>query len=158
MHPLLFAALVAAWGVAKNPVRALVRPAAALAAGLACGAVMSAAAGGLAGSADRVHDGIDGQDPGGSTRFSLWQGAFEVIKGHPFTGAGPDGLYLGFPVGPALRRQTRSGWHARPSPSAAASPGAIWARLFWNLPWPFRAWRREKRMLQASCCLIYGKK
>ena len=90
--------LVATWWVAGNPFRDLARPGAALAAGFACGLLMSAAAGGLAGSADRVHDGIDGQDPGGSTRFSLWQGAFEVIKGHPFTGAGPDGLYLGFPV------------------------------------------------------------
>jgi len=90
--------LPAAWWLAGNPFRALRRPGIALAGGVAAGIALSVAAGGLAGSASRVEGGIAGSDAGGSTRVSLWRGTIEVIKARPLLGAGPDGLYLEFPV------------------------------------------------------------
>ena len=94
-----FAALLpVCWWLAKNPLRTLLRPGLAMAAGFFAGAILSSLAGGLEGSADRVQGGVSGEDPGGSTRFSLWRGAIEVIKAHPLVGTGPDGLFLSFPA------------------------------------------------------------
>ncbi len=95
----LFALLVpVSWWVARNPWRELRRPGSALAAGFLVGALLSLGAGSLGGTASRVQSGVTGADAGGSTRFALWQGTLEVIRAEPLHGAGPDGLYLAFPI------------------------------------------------------------
>ncbi|MEO8540751.1 MAG: O-antigen ligase family protein [bacterium] len=95
----LFVALVpVSWWVARNPLRELFRPGLAAVAGLGIGALLSLLAGGLAGTASRVQAGAAAADAGGSTRFALWKGTLEVIKSEPIHGAGPDGLFLAFPV------------------------------------------------------------
>ncbi len=86
------------WIVARNPWKALVHPGAAVLAGFAAGAVLSLAAGSLPDTAERVHGGVIGADAGGSTRFALWKGTLKVIQAEPLHGAGPDGLFLSFPV------------------------------------------------------------
>jgi O-antigen ligase len=95
----LYLALVpVSWFVGRNPWTALLRPGAAVIAGFAAGAVLSLAAGSLPDTAERVHGGVVGADAGGSTRFALWKGTLTVIEAEPLHGAGPDGLFLSFPV------------------------------------------------------------
>lgn len=95
----LFVLLVpVAWWVAKNPWRTLARPGAAVLAGFAAGTVCAFAIGSLGGTAGRVQGGVAGTDAGGSTRLALWEGTLAVIRAEPLHGAGPDGLFLAFPV------------------------------------------------------------
>ena len=90
--------LPVSWWVARNPWRELARPGAAVLAGFAAGLLLSFAVGSLPDTAERVHGGVTGTDAGGSTRFALWQGTLKVIQAEPLHGAGPDGLFLSFPV------------------------------------------------------------
>lgn len=95
----LYALLVpVSWFVARNPRGALLRPGAAVLGGFAVGALLSFGAGSLPDTAERIQGGVTGADAGGSTRLALWQGTLEVIKAEPLHGAGPDGLFLSFPV------------------------------------------------------------
>ncbi len=65
--------------------------------GAACGLILSVGLGGAQGSAERLDSVVQGQDPGGSTRISLFRGALPTIAASPLWGHGPDGLYLAFP-------------------------------------------------------------
>jgi O-antigen ligase len=95
---LYLALLPLSWLVGRNPWKALVRPGAAIVAGFVAGALLSLAAGSLPDTAERVHGGVTGADAGGSTRLALWKGTLKVIEAQPLHGAGPDGLFLSFPV------------------------------------------------------------
>lgn len=94
---LYLALLPVSWFVARNPWKAL-RPGAAVVAGFTAGAALSLAVGSLPDTAERVHGGVMGADAGGSTRLALWKGTVKVIEAEPLHGAGPDGLFLAFPV------------------------------------------------------------
>ncbi|MEP6870837.1 MAG: O-antigen ligase family protein [Anaerolineaceae bacterium] len=64
--------------------------------GLALGVVLSLGAGGVSGTASRVHTGLEGSDNDGITRVALWEGTLPVIAASPLLGSGPDSLYLEF--------------------------------------------------------------
>lgn len=87
-----------AWLLSGNPVSKLWRPAGFVLSGFLLGATLSFAAGSLPETAGRIQGGVAGADSGGSTRLALWEGTLGVIKANPVHGAGPDGLFLAFPV------------------------------------------------------------
>lgn len=87
-----------AWLLSGNPVSKLRRPAGFVLSGFLLGATLSFAAGSLPETAGRIQGGVTGAGAGGSTRLALWEGTLGVIKANPIHGAGPDGLFLAFPV------------------------------------------------------------
>ncbi len=94
---LFFLLLPAARWLGGRPGRAVLRAAPAVAVGLVLVTAASLAAGGLEGTAARVSGQATAAEHGGSTRLALWEGTLHVVSARPLTGAGPDGLHLGFP-------------------------------------------------------------